>query len=133
LIYNIFTFIPNLSIFSDTSTLSDFIKKFDIDKILKYSEENAKGLYESYNQFKENCVEISARELISLFTKVGYKLQLKTDDQFDAIEAIQNSESNEKIQKFFNTFTLTTVETAYDILSLSEIKKIFRYNKLTLL
>ena len=133
LIYNTFTFIPNISIFSDTDTLSDFIKRFDIDEVLKYSEENAKGLYESYLQFKENAVEISARELISLLKKVGYKLQLKTDDQLDAIEAIQDSESNEKIQEFFNTFTLTTGETAYDILSLSELKKIFRYNKLTLL
>lgn len=133
LIYSTFTFIPNISIFSDTDILSDFIKRFDIDEALKYSEENAKGLYDSYNQFKENAVEISARELISLLKKVGYKLQLKTDDQLDTIEAIQDSESNEKIQEFFNTFTLTTGETAYDILSLSELKKIFRYNKLTLL
>lgn len=133
LIYDPFVFIPNISTYSDANTLSDFIKGFNIDEILKYSTENAEELYKSYTQFKENSVEISARELISLLKKVGYKLQLKTDDQLDEIEAIQDSESNQKIQEFFNTFTLTTGETAYDILSLSELKKIFRYNKLTLL
>lgn len=133
LIYDPFVFIPNISTYSDTDRLNNFIKSFDIDEILKYSTENAEELFKSYTQFKENSVEISARELISLLKKVGYKLQLKTDDQLDTIEAIQDSESNQKIQEFFNTFTFTTGETAYDILSLSELKKIFRYNKLTLL
>lgn len=133
LIYNTFTFIPSISTYYDADKLSDFIKGFDVEEVLNYSTENAEELYKSYNQFKDNSVEISARELISLLKKVGYKLELKTDDQLDAIEAIQDSESNQKIQEFFNTFTLTTGETAYDILALSELKKIFRYNKLTLL
>lgn len=133
LIYNTFTFIPSISSYIEADKLSDFIKVVDIDEALKYSTENALNLYNSYKTFNENPVEISARELISLLKKVGYKLELKTDDQLDVIENISDEISNEKIQNFFNTFTLTTGETAYDILALSELKKIFRYNKLTLL
>ena len=37
------------------------------------------------------------------------------------------------MQNFFNTFTFSTGESAHDILALPELKKIFRYNKLTIL
>ena len=133
LIYKTFTFIPSISSYIEAKTLSDFIKVVDIDEALKFSTENAEDLYNSYKSFEENPVEVSARELITLLKKVGYKLELKTDDQLDAIENISDEVSNTKIQNFFNTFTFTTGETAYDILALSELKKIFRYNKLTLL
>lgn len=133
LIYETFTFVPSISSYLEADKLSDFIRSIDIDEALLYSKENAEELYNSYKSFGENPVEISARELISLLKKVGYKLELKTDDQLDAIQDISDETSNQKIQNFFNTFTLITGETAYDILSLSELKKIFRYNKLTLL
>lgn len=133
LIYETFTFVPSISSYIEADRLSDFIKVVDIDEALKYSTETGLDLYNSYKSFEENPVEISARELISLLKKVGYKLELKTDDQLDVIENISDEVSNTKIQNFFNTFTLTTGETAHDILSLSELKKIFRYNKLTLL
>lgn len=133
LIYKTFTFIPAVSSYMDADRLSDFIKSIDISNALISAKEHAEELYNAYKTFEENPVEVSARELISLLKKVGYKLELKTDDQLDEITDMLDSESNTKIQTFFNTFTLITGETAYDILSLSELKKIFRYNKLTLL
>ena len=133
LIYKSFTFVPSISSYLEADKLSDFIKYIDIEEALNYATENANNLFEAYKTFESNPVEVSARELISILKKVGYKLQLKTDDQLDVIENISDETSNEKIQNFFNTFTLITGETAHDILSLSELKKIFRYNKLTLL
>lgn len=133
LIYKTFTFIPSISSYLEADHISDFINTFDMDDSLKYAKDEADGLYESYNNFVNNPVEVSARELINLLKKAGYKLGLKLNDELDDIENLNDEEGNAKIQEFFNTFKLTTGESAYDILSLSEVKKIFRYNKLTLL
>lgn len=133
LIYETFTFIPTLSTYLECDTLGSFIERIDILNALEYATTNGQALYESYLSFEDNAIEISARELINLLKKVGYKLSLKEDDQLDDIEGISDEQSNEDLKAFFNTFTFTTGESAYDILSLSELKKIFRYNKLTLL
>lgn len=133
LIYKSFTFIPAVSCLLSEDKLSDFIKYLNIDDALKLSEESSAELYESYQQFEQNPIEVSARELIKILNKVGYKLSLKDDNQLDAIDKMMDEENNAKIQNFFNTFTLKTNETAYDILALPELKKIFRYNSLTLL
>lgn len=133
LIYRTFTFIPSISYFQKCDSLSDFIQSFNLDDAMIHTNEKAEELYNAYKTFEANPVEVSARELISILKKVGYKLELKTDDELDTIQDMTDEESNTKIQRFFNTFKFTTGETAYDILSLSELKKIFRYNKLTLL
>lgn len=133
LLYETFTFIPSISSYMECKCYSDLIKSLDMATALDYSTQNAEELYETYKKFEQNGLEISARELISLLKKVGYKLELKDDDQMDKINDLLDEENNEKIQDFFNTFKFTTGESALDILSLSELKKIFRYNKLTLL
>lgn len=133
LLYDIFTFIPAISSYLEDDCISDFIQHLDISEILNQSTQDGEDLYKDYLSWKDNPVEISVRELISLLKKVGYKLEIKDNDQLDTIQAIQDEVSNNKIQEFFNTFTFTTGETAFDILALSELKKIFRYNKLTLL
>lgn len=133
LIYKTFTFIPALNSYFETDKLSNLITQFNINDALDYAKENAEDLFEKYKSFLNNPIEISARELISLLKKVGYKLELNLDDSLDSIANINDEESNLKIQHFFNTFTFKTSETAYDILSLTELKKMFRYNELTLL
>lgn len=131
LIYSEFVFIPEICPVMELDSYADLVKSLDIPQILEKSKENSKKLYESYKVFSESECEISARELITLLKKVGYKLQLKTDDQLDTIDQLGDEVNNQKIQDFFNTFVLTTGETAYDILSMSELKKIFRFNQLT--
>lgn len=133
LIYNTFTFIPSISSYIDSDSLGEFIYRLNLEEMLKYSIESAQDLYTAYKSFKQNEVEISARELISILKKVGYKLELKTDDNLDSIQNLNDEEGNLKIQNFFNTFTFSTGESAHDILALPELKKIFRYNKLTIL
>ena len=96
LIYKSFTFVPSISSYLETDKLSDFIKYIDIEEALNYATENANNLFEAYKTFESNPVEVSARELISILKKVGYKLQLKTDDQLDVIESISDETSNEK-------------------------------------
>ena len=78
-------------------------------------------------------MEISVRELTSLFKKVGYKIELDSEDAIQPIANITDDESNQLIQNFYNTFRFTTGETALEILQLSEFRKTFRYNKITLL
>lgn len=133
LLYDIFTFLPTISAYLEYDSYINFILNFDLNKALDYSKENAQDLYNTYLKFKDAGHEISVREVISLLRKVGYKLELKDDNQMDVIAKISDTENSEKIANFFNTFSLTTGETAYDILSLSELKKMFRYNKLTIL
>lgn len=133
LVYKTFTLIPTIGTYYETDKLSTLINNFNFDDALEYANEQADSLYNNYQHFVQNPVEISARELISLLKKVGYKLELKTDDDLASISAIEDEASNEKIQQFFNTFKFKTSETAYDILNLTELKKMFRYNELTLL
>ena len=125
--------IPNVNEYGSFNQYSDMICNFDIDYALECSTSKAEDLYNDYLHFKEEPVEISARELISLLNKVGFKLELNNDNDIGEIDAIVEQESNDKIQKFFNTFKFTTGETAVDILNLSEFRKIFRYNNLTFL
>lgn len=133
LIFKTFTFIPSIGEYLNCNCYSDLIKMIDLDTALQYSTDHAADLYEAYKTFQKSPVEVSARELISLLKKVGYKLELLDDNSLDSIAAMDNEEGNKKIQDFFNTFKFTTGESAYDILALTELKKIFRYNKLTLL
>lgn len=125
--------IPSLSACSSYNHYQDLVRNLDIDNIMSYSDDRAEELYKDYLSFLDNQVEISARELLSLLKKVGYKLQLNNDNDLGDIGNLEEEESNEKIRNFFNTFKFTTGETAVDILNLSELKKIFRYNKLTFL
>lgn len=133
LLYKNFTFIPSIGAYSDWDSYIGFILNFDLGKALDYSKENAENLYQDYLQFEKSDLEISVRELLSILKKVGYKLELKDDNQLDVISKMNDTENSEKIAQFFNTFSLTTGETAYDILALSELKKMFRYNELTIL
>lgn len=132
LIYKTFTFIPSMNPVATYQSFIDFIFGINILGTLELSENNARGLYDAYLDFTSNNIEISARELIRVLTKAGYKLQLKEDMSLDDIDKLRNEESNITIKNFFNTFKLSTGETAEDILNLSEIKKVFKYNKLTI-
>ena len=100
---------------------------------LDYSKERAEELYESYLAFNKNPVDVSARELTALLKKVGYKLELDSVDKLHPIENLSDEDNNQKVQDFYNTFRFTTGETALDILQLSDFRKTFRYNKMTLL
>lgn len=133
LIYSSFTFIPSMSTYIECDSIATLINILNLDNALEYSKDNAEGLYDSYKTFSANPIEISVRELLSIMKKVGYKLELKDDSEVAPIANLQDESGNEKIQEFFNTFRFVTGESAYDVISLSEIKKIFRYNKLTLL
>lgn len=132
LIYNNFTFIPSMNPVATFQSFIDFIMGVNILGTLSMAEESAEGLYNAYADFKSGHTEISARELIRILSKVGYKLNLKEDMSLDDIDKMRNEESNDRIKTFFNTFKLTTGETAEDILNLSEVKKVFKYNQLTI-
>ena len=132
LIYNSFTFIPSMNPVVTYQSYVDFIMGVNILGTLELSENNAEGLYHAYLDFKSGHIEISARELIRILNKVGYKLELKEDMSLDDIEKLRDEEANTTIKNFFNSFRMTTGETAEDILNLSEVKKIFKYNKLTI-
>lgn len=131
LIYNEFTFIPSIEPSIDVDKFNKFIRQFDLNETLEYSKQQSEEVYSTYKQLVDNDLEISARELLQLLRVVGYKLKLKDDNQIDEIENLNDEEANAEIQDFFNTFCLTTNETAQEILSLSNLQKIFRYNKLT--
>lgn len=132
LIYDSFTFIPSMNPVAVYQSYVDFVMGINILGTLELSENNATDLYNSYLDFKSGHIEISARELIRILSKVGYKLELKEDMSLDDIEKLRDEESNTTIKNFFNSFKMSTGETAEDILNLSEVKKIFRYNKLTI-
>ena len=131
-IYNTFTFIPSISCDYSDDSLSHFISSFDIDNNLEYSSQKAENYYENYCKFRDNAMEISVREVTNLLKSVGYKLQLDDSDKLSPIQNISDEETNLRIQNFYNTFKDITGETTLDILQLSELKKTFRYNKLTL-
>lgn len=132
LIYKTFTFIPSMNPVATYQSYIDFIMSINILGTLELSENNAEGLYHAYLDFKTGHMEISARELIRILNKVGYKLELKEDMSLDDIEKLRDEEANTTIKNFFNTFKMSTGETAEDILNLSEVKKVFKYNKLTI-
>lgn len=132
-IYKGFTFIPTVGAEICCNSLIDFILSFNLSALLDLAKERASETYESYKYFKNNPMEISVRELTSLFKKVGYKIELDSEDAIQPIANITDDESNQLIQNFYNTFRFTTGETALEILQLSEFRKTFRYNKITLL
>ena len=121
-----------MAVYNSFESYSEMIINFSIDNALEYATDYAEELYNNYKAFKDNPIEISARELMTLLNKVGYKLKLNTDNDIGEIAEIVEEESNEKIQNFFNTFKFTTGETATDIIGLNEFRKMFRYNKLTI-
>ena len=134
LIYKTFTFIPSLSPDIDETKFIDFVRRFDMKEMLKYSQERGSELYESYLRFKENPVEISVREMTALFKKVGYKIDFDYDEtKIKPIENLNDEESNLKVQEFYNTFQQLTGESALEVVQLSEFKKTFRYNKMSIL
>lgn len=126
------TFIPSMNPVITHQSYIDFIMSLNILGTLELSETKAQDLYNAYLDFKSGHMEISARELIRILNRVGCKFELKEDMSLDDIEKLKDEESNRIIKDFFNSFRLTTGETAEDILNLSEIKKIFKYNKLTI-
>ena len=105
----------------------------DIRGLLEYSTEKAEELYEAYKKFKENPVEISVRELIVLLKNVGYGIELKSDEEIEPISNFTVEENSQKVQDFFNKFRFVTGENCYDLFQLSDFRKTFRYNKLTIL
>ena len=133
LIYKDFTFIPSISYDVSDKSLGSFIQYFDMASYLKYATDRAEDLYKSYKLFQENPVEISVREMTGLCGKVGYKLELDDETKLHPIEALSDEENNRRIQEFYNTFKDISGETTYEILQLSDLRKTFRYNKLTLL
>lgn len=131
--YKKFTFIPAISSDIWDDNLSELINHFDMATYLDYAEERLDELVDAYKAFVKTPVEISVRELTSIFKRVGYKLDIDAKDTLHPIENMTDEVNNGRIQEFFNTFTSTTGETALEILKLSEFRKTFRYNKLTLL
>lgn len=131
--YKSFTFVPSISCDLEEKCLSDFIKAFDMEIRLNYAQERCAEMYEAYKTFLEKPVEISVREMTSLCKKIGYKLELDDGNTLHPIENLSDEENNKKVQEFYNTFVTVTGESAYEILQLSDLKKTFRYNKMTLL
>ena len=60
-------------------------------------------------------------------------MELDDETRLHPIEALSDEENNRRIQDFYNTFKDVSGETTYEILQLSDLRKTFRYNKLTLL
>ena len=131
LIYKEFTFVPAVEPFIDADRFSNFIRNFDLNNCLEYAIENGENIYNNYKQLLENDCEISVRELLNILNSVGYKLTLQDDNQIGEVKNLSDEHANMEIQNFFNTFNLVTNESAREIISLSELQKIFRYNKLT--
>lgn len=131
--YNTFTFVPHTNYVFETDSLIDFIRHFDIDVLLHDTKQLSEELVGVYETFVKNPVEISVRELTTILKKCGYKLDIDMSDKLVPIENMVDEENNVKIQDYYNTFKYTTGESAFDIMKLSELKKTFRYNKITLL
>lgn len=132
LIYKSFAFIPSMNPVATYQSYIDFIMSINILGTLQLAEESGQDLYHAYLDFKTGHAEISARELIRILNRVGCKLELKEDLSLDDISNLQDEEANRTIKDFFNSFVKVTGETAEDILNLSEIRKVFKYNKLTI-
>lgn len=128
-----YTIVPSLSALLDEKFLSSFIEYFDMEKNLDFAIEKAEDLYKAYKDFKANPIEISAREMTSLCKSLGYKLELDDGDTLHPFENMADDKNNIRIQKFYNTFKDITGESTYDILKMSDLKRTFRYNSMTLL
>lgn len=128
-----YTLVINPAYYCSVPSYNTFVTYSNLSSLLEISSEQSQDLYDTYIKYKSYNTEVSARELTSILSKVGYKLELKSDDEIGAIRNIYDEESNEQIQNFYNTFKFVTGESASDILQLSKLQQIFRYNKLTLL
>lgn len=128
-----YTLIPNTAPIISTDSYFSFIQYFDMKDALQIAQDGAEDMYNAYTQCLENPVEVSAREVTSILKKCGYKLKINDDNTINNVSAMYDETSNERIRKFYNTFSFVTGESALDILKLSDLQKIFRYNELTLL
>ena len=126
-------YIPTLQTLLSCDSFSDFVKHLDIDNFLDLSEKSGQQIYDNYREYEKNCDEISVREVVNVLKTIGYKLKLADDDNIAEIDNMTDEDNSMRLQEFFNTFRFTTGESAVAILSLSEIQKIFRYNKLTVI
>lgn len=133
LVYKPFTIIPSLSVDLSTKRFYDFIYRFNMQEQLEHSKEKAPELYEAYKKFKQTPVEISVRELTTILKKVGYEIELENDDKISPIKNFIDDINNKKVQDFYNNFKFVTGENCLDILKLSDFRKTFRYNELTIL
>lgn len=133
LLYKPFIFIPAFSSDLEEKKYYDFLRRFNVDEMLSYTKERGEEVYNSYLEFEKNPVEISARELTSILKRVGYKLEIDDLDVLHPIENLDDEENNKMVQDFYNTFKFSTGETAFDIIKMSDFRKTFRYNKVTML
>lgn len=133
LIYDVFTFIPSIGAYMSFDNLSDFINRFDVMEALDYSKTVSDEKYDMYLQYAKNDIEISVREVTGILKKCGYKYVWTPDDDIQDVEGISDNENQDKLVNFFNTFRFKTGESAHEIMLLTELKKIFRYNSLTIL
>ena len=129
----VYTIMPALSANLDEKFLSTFIDYFDMGKSIEFATEKAEDLYNAYQEFKKDPIEISAREMTSLCKSLGYKLELDDGDTLHPLENMADNNSNIRIQQFYNTFKDVTGESTYEILQMSDLKRTFRYNRMTLL
>lgn len=128
-----YTIMPSLSANLDEKFLNELIEYFDMEKAIDFAKEKSEELYKAYIEFKKHPYEISAREMTSLCKKLGYKLELDDSDTLHPIKNIADDNNNVKIQKFYNTFKDITGESTYEILQMSDLKRTFRFNHITLL
>ncbi len=133
LVYKTFTLLPSLSCDLANDRLTDFIVNFDMEDMLEHSKEKAEELYEAYKKFSANPIEISVRELTTLMKKVGYDIKIDTDEKIYPIEKFSDEVNNQRVQDFYNKFKFVTGENVLDLLKLSDFRKTFRYNQLTIL
>lgn len=129
----VYTIMPSLSANLDEKFLSTLIEYFNMEKAIDFAKEKAEDLYKAYTEFKKNPIEISAREMTSLCKNLGYKLELDDGDTLHPFENMSDDKNNIRIQKFYNTFKDVTGESTYEILQMSDLKRTFRYNNMTLL
>lgn len=128
-----YTIMPALSANLNEKYLSALIEYFDMEKSLDFAVEKSEELYKAYLEFKKDPIEISAREMTSLCKSLGYKLELDDGDTLHPFENMSDDRNNIKIQQFYNTFRDVTGESTYEILQMSDLKRTFRFNKMTLL
>lgn len=133
LIYKTFTLLPSLSCDLDCDRLYDFILHFDMEDMLNHSKEKAAELYEAYLGFQKNPIEISVRELTTLLKRVGYDIKPHNEEQICPIDKLSDEHNNQRVQDFYNKFRFVTGENVVDLMKLSDFRKTFRYNKLTIL
>ena len=129
----VYTIMPSLSANLDEKQLSVLIEYFNMEKAIEFATEKAEDLYNAYLEFKKDPIEISAREMTSLCKSLGYKLELDDGNTLHPLENMSDDKNNIKIQQFYNTFKDITGESTYEILQMSDLKRTFRYNKMTLL